>query len=454
MTSRPFAATAVGIALAALLAACAPVPPPVPVPTPVPVPRVPPAAEAPPVKPEPFRLDGEPAIDVGLAWDLDSLSLAASGSQVAWEIAGAGASPAAHGTFSAVQLRRAGGGAEFEGWSGGRRILGPLSGGDTLWIGGGAARAGQTLRWRGRTWRGVGKVFVGPRGGLTIALRLPLETYLIGVVPGEIGALAEGLIQAGRAQAIAARSYTLYYRGRRGAEGFDLYGTVEDQVYGPVEGERPIATRCVETTRGRIAVSDGHPIRANYHSTCGGVTADVWEGWPAQDFPYLLGGRDVDGGADFCAASPHHRWREEWPADTVAALLARYGPPEGIAMPAAGPGRLLDARVAARSKSGRVWRLEIETTAGRFAIPAYAIRRVLRRPLAGSPMLRSNLFKLDVRRDRATGRALAVVASGAGFGHGVGLCQTGALGMARAGHDGEKILEHYYPGIELRKFYP
>src|SRR2546422_2170002 len=57
---------------------------------------------------------------------------------------------------------------------------------------------------------------LGPRGKLTLAVRVPLETYLMGVVPGEIGSLSDDLVQAGRAQAIAARSYTLFYLGRRG----------------------------------------------------------------------------------------------------------------------------------------------------------------------------------------------------------------------------------------------
>jgi SpoIID/LytB domain protein len=70
-----------------------------------------------------------------------------------------------------------------------------------------------------------------------------------------------------------------------------------------------------------------------------------------------------------------------------------------------------------------------------------------------SAILRSNLFKVDVRRDRASGRALAIVASGAGNGHGAGLCQTGALGMARAGEKGEEILRHYYRGVSLERRY-
>jgi SpoIID/LytB domain protein len=73
---------------------------------------------------------------------------------------------------------------------------------------------------------------------------------------------------------------------------------------------------------------------------------------------------------------------------------------------------------------------------------------------AGNPnaILRSTLFKADVRRDAAR-RVTAVIASGAGSGHGVGLCQTGALGMARGGARGEVILAHYYPGARLERLY-
>jgi len=266
------------------------------------------------------------------------------------------------------------------------------------------------------------------------------------VIPGEIGALAAELIEAGRAQAVAARSYTLYYYGRRGDEGFDLYGTVEDQVYGPVESERPLATRCVETTRGQVARSGGQPIRANYYSTCGGITADVEEGWPASGFPYLRSTRDRGPNGDWCATSPQYRWREEWTVPEFMATLAKFGPPEGVVLPGDATRELIGVQVDARTRSGRVWRLRVQTNAGDMLVPAYVLRRVVRRPGGNNALLRSNLFKIDVRRDPRTHRARAVVASGAGFGHGVGLCQTGALGMARAGRKGEQILEHYYPG--------
>ncbi len=106
-----------------------------------------------------------------------------------------------------------------------------------------------------------------------------------------------------------------------------------------------------------------------------------------------------------------------------------------------------------RSRSGRVWWLEVETTTGLVRIHAHVLRQVLRRGGNPGAILRSNLFKIAVRRDPETHRALAVVASGAGSGHGVGLCQTGALSMARLGSRGEAILAHYYPGAALKRVY-
>lgn len=122
-------------------------------------------------------------------------------------------------------------------------------------------------------------------------------------------------------------------------------------------------------------------------------------------------------------------------------------------LPRGGRGRLVDVRVDSRSRSGRVWRLRVETTTGVVIVPAWSLRQVLRRPGNAASILRSNLFKVDVRRDPGTGRVLAVVASGAGSGHGVGLCQTGALGMARDGRAAEEIIHHYYRGVEIRRLY-
>lgn len=443
------------VVLPVFAASCAlPPPPQSGTPPPVTAPGAPANQPAPaPAPGAPLRLDREPTIDIGLAWDLDSLVITLGSEQASGSLGAVVVGPhESRRLFGPGRLRlgveagrivRRGAPEERR-----QSVTDRLEPSDTLEV------EGSGRGWNGKTWRGTLRVFVNPRGKLTLVTRLPIEQYLLGVIPGEIGALANDLIEAGRAQAIAARSYTFFYRGRRATEGFDLYGTVEDQVYGSIESERPLATRVVEGTRGVIALSAGQPIRANYSSTCGGVTSEVWEAWPAGPLPYLVSHRDAPAkGVDYCAASPQYRWREEWSPEEFVANVARYGPPQGVALPPDGVGDLIDVRAAARSRSGRVWRLVVTTTTGEVSIPAWSLRQVLRRGGNASAILRSNLFKIDVWRDPASRRALAVVASGAGSGHGVGLCQTGALGMARAGVTGEQIIRHYYSGVSLQKLY-
>src|SRR5262249_21339584 len=155
----------------------------------------------------------------------------------------------------------------------------------------------------------------------------------------------------GRAQAVAARSYTLFYKGRRGEEGFDLYGTVEDQLYSPADAEKPLATRCVESTHGLVGLSQGAPIRANYCSTCGGISADGRGAWPTPAYAYLKSHADAGPAGDHCAASPQFRWREEWTAREFADDISRYAPQFGVSLPPGGVGDVVDVRVAQRSVS-------------------------------------------------------------------------------------------------------
>lgn len=443
--------------LVAVLGGCAhppPVrvaPPPASAPAPAPTPAAPPASSRPV---EPFRLDGEPRFDIGLAWDLDSTTVTPVGPvTIEWR----GPDGQRRETASsAIALRASGAQWLVQPRDRERAVpLAVLESTDTLWIGSEEAALGRSASvvWNGRKWRGLFKVFLGPRGGLTVATRLPLEAYLLGVVPGEIGALKDSLLEAGRAQAVAARSYSLFYRGRRGPEGFDLYSTVEDQVYGSIESERPLATRCVMSTAGLVALSARHPIRANYHATCGGMLADAWEAWPTEPRPYLVSHRDAGiGRGDHCDGAPNFRWRETWTAAEFVANLSRFAPTQQVALPAAGIGELRDVVVDSRSRSGRAWELRVSTSTGDIVVPAYSIRQVLRRGGRADQILRSNLFKIDVERD-ARGVVTRVVASGAGSGHGVGLCQVGALNMARAGATAEEILRHYYTGVALERLY-
>jgi stage II sporulation protein D len=442
------------------LGACTPSPQP----TPVPVPREAPAQPAPAPAPAPkivtppapvipaFGLEREPTVDIGLRWDVESIAFEAL-ERVTVTRVNPGGAVSAGDTPGPVQLQLGRGGWTAEWPGGGLRDLGAA---DTLLIGaqGGVVDGAARLRWNGRTWRGAFKAFVNPRGKLTLASRVPLEAYMLGVLPGEIGPLAEDQMEAGRAQAIAARSYTLFYEGRRREkQGFDLFATVEDQVYGPVESETAQATQCVTSTRAQVALSGDLPIRANYSSTCGGITTDVWESWPADPMPYLVSRRDRGAGGDYCSQSRHYRWVERFTVDEFARNLRRFCPERGVPLPKGGVGEILDVRTTGRSRSGRVWRLEVITSTGRITIPAHELRWVLRRAGLPGSILRSTLIKVGVQRNASTRAVREIVVSGGGNGHGVGLCQTGALGMARAGKRAAEIIEHYFTGVEVRAVY-
>jgi hypothetical protein len=214
---------------------------------------------------------------VGLAWDLDSLTIDPAGAAML-----GGSAQGSLAAAERIHVRLTHGNAVARVLGGGGQRQYTLWPSDTLVLNGADGdpeSPERFMRWAGKSWRGEFRVFLNPRRKLTLACRLPLERYLLGVLPGEIGPLDGGLMEAGRAQAIAARSYTLFYRGRRGAEGFDVYATVEDQVFGPVENEKPLATQCVESTAGEVALFAGAPIRANYHSTCG-ESRRTCEAWP------------------------------------------------------------------------------------------------------------------------------------------------------------------------------
>jgi stage II sporulation protein D len=318
---------------------------------------------------------------------------------------------------------------------------------DTIFVGDADPTA---IRIGGKRYRGGAKVFLSPRGKLTGANRVRLEDYLRGVLPHELGKLEPATLEAGKAQAVAARTYTLSYVGRRADEGFDLYDSVEDQVYGGTVSEAPISDRAVEETRGVVALYSGSYIRANYFSTCGGATANVEDIWPDPAFPWLRQVEDGSVGDAWCKGSPHFRWVERWNAAEVLSNLNQYGPEQsGQSRPSGGWRKLEDVRVSSRTPSGRVRELVFETEQGDVHVFADKTRWVLRRPAsAGGGILRSSLFKLAVIRDKK-GQALEVIASGGGNGHGAGMCQVGALTQARAGRGYLEILRSYYTGIDL-----
>lgn len=303
----------------------------------------------------------------------------------------------------------------------------------------------------GRRFRGDATILRGSTG-VTIVNRVPLEWYVQSVVAVELGVRSPDAREAVRAQAVASRSYALHYRGHREALGFDLYATVADQVYPGADGEKPNVNEATRETEGQVLTWHGAPIQALFHASCGYSTEAADQVFRSgESVPYLRAVSDRYGGGDhdfYCSGAPNFRWREEWDGAALNAILAQTLP-AALGAAAANLGRVTDVKVSRTMPSGRVAELVVSTTSGDLTVPSYRVRDVLR-PAADRYLL-SNLFQLYVQRQG--GELVKVVAAGAGSGHGVGMCQWGAVGRARAGQDYQRILAAYYPGTRLERLY-
>jgi stage II sporulation protein D len=141
------------------------------------------------------------------------------------------------------------------------------------------------VKLNGKAYRGKIEVFVNSRGSLTVVNVVPLEDYLLGVVPNELGLPS---IEAQKAQAVAARTYAVANTNQFGAQGFDLLPTIRSQVYQGFSSESRMGTQAVQETRGIVGTYKGKPINALYTSTCGGRTENSENIFEFNE-PYLRG---------------------------------------------------------------------------------------------------------------------------------------------------------------------
>jgi stage II sporulation protein D len=301
----------------------------------------------------------------------------------------------------------------------------------------------------GRRYRG--RIHVSAvRGTLTVMNRVSLESYVAGVVGPEIGARRPDEEAAVLAQAVVSRSFALKNRDRWESLGFDAFADTRDQVYLGVAVETPQVWDAVRKTAGQVLRYEGDVIDAYFHSTCGFSTAAVDEAFAtARARPYLRSVSDARGGGHYyCESSPRFRWREEWDGPKLRAILTRTL--AGVT-PLSGDGlqRITDVTVHGTTRSGRVKELRIVFERGDVRIPAPDVRTILR-PEADR-ILSSGAFELTVTK--SDGQLTRLVAAGAGSGHGVGMCQWGAIGRARAGQDYRTILTTYFPGTKIEKLY-
>lgn len=299
----------------------------------------------------------------------------------------------------------------------------------------------------GRPYRGAVELDRGA-DGVRIVNVIGLEDYLVGVVSAELGARRPEELAAAMAQAVVARTYALRNRGRWEADGFDLLAGVASQVYRGAGAEDSVSRAAVEATAGEVLMYGNDLIDAFYSSTCGGHTEAGSAVFAGADRPYLQARPDLDpNGRAWCAISPRFRWSRRWTGRELESVLRRTLAAEGLSTARAKD--LREVRVLSRTPAGHIASLELVGLQGRTTVRGAAIRRVLSPPAGG--ILESTDF--TVRIGRTGGRIERLEVDGQGFGHGVGLCQWGAIGRARAGQGYGEILLSYFPGTELRRIY-
>ncbi len=319
--------------------------------------------------------------------------------------------------------------------------------------------------WAGkedRNYSGEIKLYPFETGSVQVIVKLPLEKYLRGVVPYEID--GDSPLEALKAQAIAARSEAVmalrstFYSGRR----FDLTADVECQVFGGNKKRTIVSDSAIAYTRGLVLFSEDNPIHAYYSSNCGGHSETIANVWPerAQPAPYMSGHFDsreripikLHGEkmiARWLASNPDvycnpsyykdlpawnsksFRWRRSF---SVAELTELISHKKNI-------GRFETVKVLRRGVSGRIISLAFIGRQDSLVVRSeLAIRQI------SQPPLRSACFIVQ------QGDGFFEFA-GAGWGHGVGMCQSGALTQANLGISYEKILQHYYRDAQLRRLY-
>ena len=322
-------------------------------------------------------------------------------------------------------------------------------------------------------YRGKLQFLINRHKKLTAVNVLPIETYLRGVVPAEMN---PGFpLEALKAQAVAARSQVLEKIARNHAhEDFDICATVHCQVYRGLVRESETSNQAVRETTGMVIFSGEKILDAVYSGVCGGHTEDnenIWSGNPqvalrgifdGKGRPDLLNGMlrnedrvrrwidskppvycntlngDVPTALDY--TKKYFRWQETLSRESLEQSIRNV---TGETF-----GQLKDLRVLERGVSGRVIRLQVVGTERTFELDReLMIRKALKRET-----LYSTCFVIE-KQPGENGLPDSFTFRGAGWGHGVGMCQTGAAGMALKGMPFDKILKHYYQGIKIGAVY-
>ena len=267
-----------------------------------------------------------------------------------------------------------------------------------------------------------GELEIAVTGGALYAVNhVDVESYLLGVIPREVYHFWP--ISALRAQAVASRSYAIYEASRRSKRAYDLTSDIYSQVYGGRTAERPRTTKAAEDTRGQVMVYEGKLVPGYFHASCGGHTTRISKVWRGPDSEVFKGVR-----SPYCRWSPSYRWRTRM---SDAAILERLNS-SGYEFDA-----MDDLRTGSYDTSGRAEYVRVRSGGNWFDIPIRDFTAAI-----GVSVLRSSNF-------RTKKYPLFYAFSGYGWGHGIGMCQWCAFGLSLRRWDHERILKHFFRGVEI-----
>ncbi len=300
--------------------------------------------------------------------------------------------------------------------------------------------------FKNKTYKGGIILSVNADEKINVVNKLSLEEYLKGVVPAEMPSGNPAYLEALKAQAVCARSYSLKKMLDRKAQPFDLYADVRDQVYGGRDAEKPLATEALAATRGDVLMFHDTLATVYYHSTCGGVLEAVQNVWDTKHFPYLQPQKDILGSGFACSVSPLFRWERRFDFTEIDSLFKLRFNKSFLHQTVSDTVPLVfKTQVLNRTAQGRVQKMQLTYGDTCATLEGYALRRFFSKKKEGA--LPSLFFSL-------TSNDSTIILNGGGSGHGVGMCQWGALNMSQKGFKYYDILVNkYFKGTYLKKVY-
>jgi stage II sporulation protein D len=283
-----------------------------------------------------------------------------------------------------------------------------------------------------RSYAGVIRRVDNKDGSVSIVNVVKLDDYLVGALNSEMGAGSP--YEALKAQAVAARSHALYQKSISRKSGHDLVANSSQAYDGRPKLHKKLVL-AVESTRGESLFHQKQPLPGYFHSSCGGHTKPVSEVWPGR----------VDNSSQMltsvscaCGTQVDTAWTHRISSVQFLQSFARAGHPL-LGVPKA-------IRISERLDGGHVSIVEIEDMKGSLYLPAEKLRSIL-----GYRQLKSTFFTIThqpLEAGEKNGDGF-VEFRGVGWGHGAGLCQKGAIQMAREGKSYRQILTHYFPGATI-----